>query len=87
MSIGGDTKGCGMSFRPSTGMGETKISLLLLDETLTTGLVCSTLLFLLFLACLGVFGGGVAVVDAATKLFLRSDDGWPLEMLSFGQAN
>jgi len=85
MSIGGDTKGCGMSFRPSKGMGETKISLLLLDEALTTGLVCSTLLFLLFLACLGVLGA--VVVDVVTMLFLRSDDGWPLEMLSFGQAN
>ena len=69
-----DTKGCGMSFRPSTCMGDTKASLLF-DE-LTTGLVCSTLLLLLFLGCLGVLG--VVGVDAATKLFLRSRECWPL---------
>ena len=78
-----DTKGCGMSFRPSTGMGDIKTSILL-DET-TTGLVCSTLLLLLFLDCLGVFGGVIA--DVVSMLFLRSKDGCPLGILSFGQAN
>lgn len=78
-----DTKGCDISFRPSTGIGDTNMSLLL-DET-TTGLVCSTLLLLLFLDCLGVFGG--VSTDVESVLFLRSKGGCPLGMLSFGQAN
>lgn len=78
-----DTKGCGMSFRPSTSMGDTKASLLF-DE-LTTGLVCSTLLLLLFLGCLGVFG--VVGVDGATKLFFLSKECWPLGKPPLGQEN
>lgn len=68
MSGSGDTNGCGMSFRPSTGMGDTKTSLFL--DAVTTGLACS-LLLRLFLGCLDAFIDVVVIVgDAARILFL-----------------
>lgn len=80
------TKGCGISFVMSIGIGDTKTSLFL--DMVTAGLVCSALLLRLFFGCLGVFVVVVVVTDdAASVLFLRSKDGCPLGVPPLGQGN